>query len=46
MALGAVPLYDITEESAYAKLLLAVNLFPDNIEGFMKKQIYFEMLSQ
>ncbi len=42
---GALPLYDIGTESAYAKLLLAVNLFPDNIAGLMKKDIYFENLS-
>ena len=39
---GALPLYDIGTESAYAKLLLAVNFFPENIDGFMKKDIYFE----
>ncbi len=40
--LGAIPLYDINTESAYAKLLLALNLFPDNIREFMSKDIYFE----
>ena len=39
---GALPLYDIGTESAYAKLLLAVNEFPDDIGSIMKKDIYFE----
>lgn len=43
---GALPLYDIGTESAYAKLLLAINLFPDSIIEFMKKDIYFEQTSQ
>ncbi len=43
---GAVPLYDISTESAYAKLLLAVNLYNDNIKSFMNKNIYFERLEE
>ncbi len=43
---GAVPLYDISTESAYAKLLLAVNLQSDNMEEFMKKNIYFEITEE
>lgn len=39
---GAIPLYDISKESAYAKLLLAVNMWNDDILGFMKQNIYFE----
>ena len=39
---GALPLYDLNKESAYAKLLLAVNLYSDDIEKFMNKNIYYE----
>ena len=41
---GALPLYNMSTESAYAKLLLAVNLSQDNIAEFMKKDIYFETI--
>lgn len=41
---GAIPLYDINTESAYAKLLLAVNLFPDKIHEFMSRDVYFEKI--
>ena len=39
---GALPLYDMNKESAYAKLLIAVNLYGDDIEKFMNKNIYYE----
>ena len=41
---GALPIYDMTTEGAYAKLLLAVNLCPENILEFMRKDIYYETL--
>lgn len=41
---GAVPLYDITTESAYAKLLLAVNFYPDDINSFMQSEICHEFI--
>lgn len=40
--MGAVPLYNISNEAAYAKLLLGVNLYPENICGFMDDELYFE----
>ncbi|MBR2176237.1 MAG: asparaginase [Clostridia bacterium] len=43
---GALPLYDISTESAYAKLLLAVNLCPQEMERFIKQNIYFENLKE
>lgn len=39
---GARPVYDTGVESAYAKLLLAVNLYPDRINEFMQETKYFE----
>ncbi len=39
---GALPLYDMNKESAYAKLLLAVNLYNEDIGKFMNKNIYYE----
>ena len=41
---GAIPVFDTGNESAYAKLLLAVNLYPDDIAGFMRKNIYHEII--
>lgn len=42
---GAVPMYDTGTESAYAKLLLAVNLCPEDIGGFVERDAYFEELT-
>ncbi len=39
---GALPLFDINTETAYAKLLIGVNLFSDKLSDFMDKDIYFE----
>lgn len=39
---GALPLYDMNKESAYAKLLLAVNLYSNDIGKFINKNIYYE----
>ena len=39
---GAVPLYNISDESAYAKLLLCYNSDIKNKKEFMEKYIYFE----
>ena len=33
---GAIPLFDISSETAFAKLLLGINLFPDKLDDFMK----------
>lgn len=41
---GAIPIYDMGTESAYAKLLIAVNCFPNNICEFMKRDIYNEIV--
>lgn len=41
---GAVPLYDITTESAYAKLLIGINYFSESLLEWMQKDIYFEMI--
>lgn len=48
IANGAIPLYNISTESAYAKLLTAVNLFDNQKEQreFMKKNIYFEEVNE
>ena len=39
---GAIPLYDISNESAYAKLLLCYNSDIADKKAFMKQNIYFE----
>ncbi len=39
---GTLPLYNISSESAFAKLLTGINLFPENIDDFMRDDIYFE----
>ena len=39
---GAVPLYDMNKESAYAKLLLAINMSGGDTDKFMSKNIYYE----
>ena len=42
---GALPLYDITVESAYAKLLLYCNIPPIHNDSFLYDDIYFEALN-
>lgn len=39
---GAIPIYNVSKESAYAKLLLAVNIFSQDIIKFMSENIYYE----
>lgn len=39
---GAMPLYDMNKESAYAKLLLAVNLYGGDINKFIHENVYHE----
>lgn len=41
---GAVPLYDISDESAYSKLLLAYNILCDDLTAFINRNIYFEYI--
>ncbi len=42
---GAVPLYNINTESAYAKLMLAAGLCPENTEELMNTDMYYEILT-
>lgn len=39
---GIIPLYDITNESAFAKLLLAVNRTDKTTEDLMNESLYYE----
>ncbi len=41
---GAVPLYGISDESAYAKLLLAYHTDTKNSKDFMRQDLYFEQI--
>lgn len=41
---GVIPLINISTEAAYAKLILAYNQPVDDINAFMKKNIYYEIL--
>ncbi len=42
---GMIPLFDITDESAYAKLLIGLNTCPDRLTEFMNEEIYYENTS-
>lgn len=41
---GVVPLGMISPESAYAKLMIAYNLFPERAEEYISTDIYFEYI--
>lgn len=43
---GGIPLYCISSEAAYVKLVLACNQTNESIRDFMKKNICFEVLSE
>ncbi len=43
---GVIPLYALSDESAYAKLLLACNQNKISCEEFMEQDIYFETVQQ
>ena len=43
---GALPLFDISSESAFAKLLLGINLFPSDLNQYMSNNIYHEICSK
>lgn len=44
IAAGGIPLYNISTEAAYVKLVLAYNQSKIKPEDFMKENIYFEVL--
>ena len=39
---GALPLYGLSNESAYAKLLIGINYFSDTLSAFMQNDLYLE----